>query len=411
MESRSTFHLGPTTGWVLTILLAVFALAPLTYPGFFEAESGFLPAFRAAGPDQAWFGPADPLRGEGALPYLLTWPFFALSGSGVAAVKWGYGLSFLLGAWGVYAWLRKWLGGGGAVLAAVVYTTLPWHLAVVYGRGASGEAWLWAAWPWLLWAIDRIAEGGRRGALAAAAVGLPALLVAVASQPGLAALSLLLLTAYGLLALVKDANLTQLLAGRRRVIGLVLILAVEVLILALVARGSSAPRVAFEENFLAPFQLLAAGPEPGEDGAVSGGQPLPGMGLAAAGLSLLAAGLWIGRERAERGEAGSTGPFLARGLGFWAAVLLLLLLLSLPLAAPLWRITGLQGLLTTPWQVLALAGLPLAFLAGSVVRLDERLATLPAWAGLVALAVLARYGSLAPAFTGDDQRNEPVAAF
>jgi len=410
VESPSTLRLGPATGWALTMLLAVFAVAPLTYPGFFEADSGFLPAYRAAGLADTWFGPADPLRGEGALPYLLSRPFFWLSGSGAAAAKWGYGLSILLGAWGVYAWLRRWLGSGGAILAAVVYTYLPWHLAAVYGRGAYGEAWLWATWPWLLWAIDRLRERRRGAALAAVAVGLPAMLLAVASQPGLAALSLLLLTAYGLLALVAQAQVAQ--VSRRHAIGLVLVLAVEVIILSLVARGSLTPRIAFEDEFLAPFQLLAAGPLLGKAGTASELR-IPGMGLAAAGLSLLAAGLWLGHERAEGQEADSSPPAgaLAPWLSFWAAVLVLLLLLSLTLAAPLWRISGLQGLLTYPWQVLALAGLPLAFLAGSVVCLDEHLARLPAWAGLLALVVLASYGSLAPAFIAVEPGSEPVAAF
>jgi hypothetical protein len=64
-----------------------------------------------------------------------------------------------------------------------------------------------------------------------------------------------------------------------------------------------------------------------------------------------------------------------------------------------------------PWQLLALAGLPLAFLAGSVVRLDRRLAERPVWAGLVALAVLASYGYLAPRFTRVDPGARPVAEF
>jgi hypothetical protein len=405
VESRSTFDLGPAAGWALTLLLAVFAVAPLTYPGFFEAESGFVPTFRAAGLDPAWFGPGDPVRGEGAFPYLLARPFFQLWGSGVAAIKWGYGLSFLLGAWGIYAWLRRWLGGGGAVLGAVVYTYLPWHLATVYSRAATGEAWLWAAWPWLLWAIDRLAAERRAGVLAAAVVGLPSLGVALMSQPGLAVLSLPFLAAYGLVALPAPGRETRPSRGLRRAAGTGLILAAVVLLFP-VARSAPPPRVDFEEHFLAPFQLLASGQEP-----AGAGRALAGMGLAAAGLSLLAGGLWLGQRRAGGEEAHAGDPRLARPLGFWAGVLLLLLLLTLPVAALLWRLTGLQGLLTMPWQVLALAGLPLAFLAGSVVRLDEDLARLPAWAGLLALVVLASYGSLDLTFTQVDPGREPVAAF
>jgi len=91
--------------------------------------------------------------------------------------------------------------------------------------------------------------------------------------------------------------------------------------------------------------------------------------------------------------------------------LLILVLLSLPLSRWFWQVTGFGAFLTYPWQVLALTGVPLAFLAGSVVRLDERLATLPAWAGLVALVVLASYPYLAPRFTRVDPGPEPVALF
>jgi len=35
--------------WILLVLLTVVAVAPLTYPGFFEAHSGFLPAFANVG--------------------------------------------------------------------------------------------------------------------------------------------------------------------------------------------------------------------------------------------------------------------------------------------------------------------------------------------------------------------------
>jgi hypothetical protein len=75
--------------WLLVVLLTVFAIAPLTYPGFFEAHSGFLPVFNATHLSDApnWGRVAEPVRGEGKLPYLLAWPFFKLSGSGVVAIK------------------------------------------------------------------------------------------------------------------------------------------------------------------------------------------------------------------------------------------------------------------------------------------------------------------------------------
>ena len=100
----------------------------------------------------------------------------------------------------------------------------------------------------------------------------------------------------------------------------------------------------------------------------------------------------------------SIAPF-----GSGGAALLVIILLCLPISAWLWEISRLDALLTYPWQILALSGLPLAFLAGSVIRLDRRFAALPAWAGVVALVVLASYPYLAPRHTQVDPGPEPVA--
>jgi hypothetical protein len=402
VKSRQRLDLG----WALVVLLTVFAIAPLTYPGFFQAQSGFLPAFNVAHLSAApnWGRVAEPVRGEGKLPYLLAWPFFSLSGSGQRAIKWGYGLSFLLGALGVYAWTRPWLGRKGGVLAAAVYTYLPWHLSTVFVRGAYAEAWLWAFWPFMLWALDRLYSGRPSSRIAAAALGLALLAATLWSQPGLAALATVLLLAYG--AIVPTGRSWPLL----RLVG---VAAISLLLLWFVARRAAEARIPFDEHFLYPFQLLSA--------AWSDG-PAFQLGLAAAGLSIVAVALWLSRrdraqEEMERreGSEGAAVPLspssrpLGRAIWFWVGALLVILLLCLPLTAWLWQVTAFDALLTYPWQMLALASLPLAFLAGSVLRLDERLAALPSWAGLVALVVLASYPYLAPRFTQVDPGSEPVA--
>lgn len=373
------------TPWyrVLVALLAVFAIAPLTYPGFFQAHSGFLPVFNLSHPADmpTWGRLPDPVRGEGRLPYLLAWPFWKLAGSGIVAVKWGYGLAFMIGALGVYAWARRRLGGQGGVLAAAVYTCLPWHLDTVYGRGACAEAWLWAWWPLILWAMDRLAD--RRFA-PAIVVGLPALGATFWTQPGLAALFLPLLAAYG--AVVT--------AGRRWALQIAGALLLSLPVLWFTARLAPAAHIPFAEHLLYPFQLLSA----------AWGEGLSfQIGVAAAGLSIVSVALWA--------TTGAVASPLGRVLGFWPVALLLLLLLTLRPAAFFWQVTGLDKLLTYPWQLLALTGPGLAFLAGSVVRLEGWPAKRPAWAGLVALVVLAGYPYLAPRFTRIDPGPEPVALF
>jgi hypothetical protein len=395
-------------GWALVVLLTVFAIAPLTYPGFFQAQSGFLPAFNAVHLSTApnWGRVVEPVRGEGKLPYLLAWPFLQLSDSGQSAIKWGYGLSFLLGALGVYAWTRPWLGRKGAVLAATVYTYLPWHLSTVFVRGAYAEAWLWAFWPFILWALDRLHAGHLSSRIAAIALGLALLAATFWSQPGLAALATVLLLAYGVTVPTGRSWPLLRLAG---------VAALSLLLLWFVARRAAEARIPFAEHFLHPFQLLSA--------AWSDGLAFQ-LGLAAAGLSVVAVALWLSRrdpvqEEMGPGEAADEAPvplfpssrLLGRAIWFWVSALLVILLFCLPVTAWLWQVTTFDALLTYPWQILALASLPLAFLAGSVLRLDERLAALPSWAGLVALVVLASYPYLAPHFTLVDPGPEPVALF
>jgi hypothetical protein len=391
--------------WILVALLTVFAVAPLTYPGFFEAHSGFLPVFNAGHLSEApnWGRMPDPLRGEGKLPYLLIWPFFEVSGSGVAAIKWGYGLAFVLGALGVYAWVRSRLGTKGGLLAATIYTYLPWHLGTVFVRGAYAEAWLWALWPWALWAVDRLAERRPLSLLTGIAVGLPVVAATFWTQPGLAAVFTPLLVAYNMV----------LTPGRRAriswIMGALILLAADLLIL-----GVRAPEAtdSFYEGFVFPYQLLAAAWDRGVSFQ---------LGLAAVGLGIVAVALWAGTRARGTGTVDSSSdpaesldspePALSLGgaMWFWLGVLAVLILLVLPVLPFVWRWTGLDRFLTQPWQLLALTGLPLAFLAGSAGRWDRRLVEGPALAGLLALVVLASYSYLAPPFTQVDPGPEPVA--
>jgi hypothetical protein len=405
MKLRARFDLN----WILVPLLAVFAIAPLTYPGFFEASSGFLPAFNAAHLSEApnWAEILGPVRGEGLLPYLLARPFYALSGSGVVAIKWSYGLAFLLGALGIYVWTRRWLGPKGGALSATVYTYLPWHLSTVYTRGAYAEAWLWALWPWILWAIDRTKEHRLRSTL----VGIAAILVlAVATlwtQPGLASLSLLLFVTYDVMVSARRPwNWLQLIEA----------LGLSLLLVWLASQKAVEPQSPFGEHFLHPFQLFSA---------AWGDGPSYQLGLAAVGLSIVAVALHVNRREAspnnqaaeEQSENAPSVPesspapsmSLNSAFWFWGVSLLVIILLCLPVAAWLWRASGFDALLTYPWQLLALSGLPLAFLAGAVIRLDERLSVLPAWAGVIALVVLASYPYLAPSYTQVDPGPDPVA--
>jgi hypothetical protein len=394
---------GAALGLVLTLLLTSFAVAPLTCPGFFQARSGFLPAFHAARLEAAsgwgFDHSAEALQAEGKLPYLLVQPFLTLSGSGVTAVKWGYGLAILLGAAGAYAWGHRRLGNRGGVLVATVYTYLPWHLSAVYSRGAYAEAWLWAIWPYLLWAVDRPDSGRSAGTLATLIIGGALLAASFWTQAGLTVLFLPLLLIYGLLTHLPRKAATHRsresaapwLAGGLLVLALILLVLVAV---QAAKRAAGSP----QSQFLYPFQFLVDGRGKGLSFQ---------LGTVTVGLSIVALALAANKRDSTPSRTGS----LRRLLWYFGGALLVILGFTLPLSAPLWRATGLEGLSAQPWQVLALTGLPLAFLAGASVRLAPRLADLPTLTGLLALVILASYPLLAPDFTSVDPGPEPVAAF
>ncbi len=387
---------------LLVLLLAVFAVAPLTYPGFFEVESGYVPSFHVQhlGQDPQQAGIYAPLAGEDRLPYLLARPFLQFTGSGIQAIKWGYGLAFALGALAVYAWTRHWLGSRGAVLTAVVYTYLPWHLHTVYGRGAYAESWLWALWPAILWSIDRLAERRPLSRLTGSIVGLAAMAGAFWTHPGLTAISTPVFVAYN--AVVNQRGRRR---ARQRALLLVLSLGLLLAALRILAPDVSGP--SFADSFLAPFQLLSAA-----WGPASSYQ----LGVASVGLTLVAAALWIARREESVAEPGkdpstTTNLPLNRAFLFWGIVLAAILFLTLPLSAALWKLTAFERFVAHPWQILALAGLPLAYLSGMVLRTSRPLAQTSAWAGLIALVILASYPYLAPSFTQVDPGPEPAAFF
>ncbi len=414
--------ISPWAGALLALLLAVFAVAPLAYPGFFESHSGFVASFRVQHlPAGGLFDASDPVRGEGSLAYYVAWPFLQLAGSGVTAIKWGYALSFLLGALALYAWARLRLGTQGGVLAAAVYTYLPWHLATVYVRGAYAEAWLWALWPAALWAWE-VPLGRGRWLLRLAGLALAA--AAFVVQPGLTFLLFVLLVPYAVAVWrVRwwPARLAAVAAAAGLLVGGAWI--------ASGVAGENAP--AATGGFLYPYQLLSAAWT--QD--LAGGALPYQLGVAAVALSIVSLGLWavdrsesasspVPSERpARRGVPRAGTPTrgyatanarragLYAAMGFWAAALAVTLLLTLHFSAPLWSWLRLGSLVPYPWQLLVLSGLPLAFLAGAAARLDRRLAGRPLWAGMAALAVLASYAYLAPRFTQVDPGAGPVAEF
>jgi hypothetical protein len=430
----------PLAATLLAWLLPVFAWAPLTYPGYFEFHSGFLPIFNLNdlmrhGADLGWLPtvgqPYDLLRGEGALAYRLAALMRLLGSSPVAAVKWTFGLSLLAGALGMYSWARRRLGPWPALLASMVYTYWPMLLATIYVRGALAETVFMGLAPWVLWAADAAAASSRRGAIGLA-LGLAA---ALWTQTGLALWLAVIVFAYILLVPHRlestggsgadDENPAQhrLNPTRLALIGWAAGLALGglgLLPVALKHGFGNATYVTFADHFVYLFQLLLAGwgvdPSiPGPDDTLTFSLGIVAFGLAVLGIVLFREGA---RSRASTGDDACPPTLRHTHTLFALAVVLIIAALSATLAAFLWQwLPFLARTLTYPWQLLLLAGPWLAWLAGlggrALLELwpeeARRRWAVPLVAGLLTITLLGAYGVLNPATTSVPVPEAPVA--
>jgi hypothetical protein len=371
----------------LALLLPVFAWAQLTYPGYFEFHSGFVPIFnlndllRHLG-DPAWAPaigqPYDLLRGEGALAYRLAALIRLAGASSVTAVKGIFAAGMLAGAVGMFGWARRRLGSWPALLAGVVYAFTPVVLATVTVRGAFAEAALLGIMPWVLWAADASVTPGRGRSALALALGLGAVFW---MQAGLALWLAAVLLVYILLQPRGDGGEPH---RRTPVTGLIgwaggVLLGVAGLLPLILARGiGGGTPVVFIEHLVYPYQLLLTG--------WGMGPSIPGpydtltfnLGVIAFGLAVLSMLPLAGRAAdspADTQDPVDSSPAAIRKAQIIAAALLLVtVFLSATWAAALWRLLpGLARTLTYPWQLLLLATPWLAWLAGAGGRALEGL--------------------------------------
>jgi hypothetical protein len=397
--------LSTRAGILLALILPVFAIAPLFYPGYFQTHSGFVPLWNVADlranlGSLAWLPNIatefDFVRSAGLFPHYLV---ALLPFSVVTALKTVIGLGWLLGSLGTFFWLRSWLGNAGALLAALVYIYLPYQIATAYVRGAWAETLFWGLLPWALFVITRPARS-------------PKLLlvpVAVFSWLGLG------LTQLGLTfwALIFAATLLIVVYRPLRVLalfsaGLGTLLAVVVYYVVRPGASPVIPPTEFADHFLFPFQLVSAG--------WGFGPSLPGwndelalqVGLAAVGLTFLGLSLW------QRGGSSQLKPVSRtdRRLLFFSMAVLVLILLQFGLSSPVWQLPLFPGnrwsdTLTYPWQLLGLIGLCLSVLAGAVLWLDSRLTRLPLFGSIILITILSVYPYLSPQFSHFDSNAAP----
>lgn len=334
----------------------------------------------------------DLWRGIGRGAFLLAQPLMVLGASPVLAVRVTFALMLVLGGLGVYVWLHARLGDRAAGLAGLIYLLLPPVLATVYVRGSVADVIIAGLLPLALAGLAGYAEGR---SLTAAAVVVLSVLWMWRSQAGLALFATLLLIAYA--AVVERSRLGVLMAAVSGAAGLASLLPIWSI------RGPSP--VDFREHFVTITQLLASGWQPASNHSTLWQNEPFHLGFAVVAFSIVALWLWVRRVGGRRGD------LLRRLLYFSWGGIVIILLLMLPFAAPLWSLTGAERLLTYPWQLLLVATPLFAVAAGSLPAINQQLQRTPLWLTLVGLVLLSSYPYLHADFIQVEPPQTPVAIF
>jgi len=408
--------------WALA--LSTFAWMPLLAPGyFFQAHDAphtvfFLHAFDKALRDgyliPRWA--TDFALGYGYPLFIFYAPLayyaaeaFHLLGAGLTvAVKLTYLVGFILSTVSMYFLGRRLFGRSAGLLAAVLYTYVPYHLVDVYVRCDLAESFAYIFLPLTLLAMLEVVERGGRRPVALAGLAYAGLLLthngtALVFTPLLAGWVLFLLARQGMKAgwgrAVRSAGLS-LSAG---------LLGVGVsgffLLPALLERGYIVQEqwiqgsFGYYKHFVFAGQLLSPFWGYGYAGEGLADEMPFQLGLFPLFLSMAAVTLrWhLPRRRAER--------------IFFLAASGVVILFMLPFSAPLWKVIPLAALVQFPWRLLILTAVTLSLLGATLAADGEE--GRPAISPAVVLAVAVAAGSFAytlPQYTPYSARAEADVA-
>lgn len=382
-------------GFGAVLLLGIFAWAPATYPGYWQALEGFIPVFNATRAGAAALGATPDLwRGAGNATYLLVRPLLLMGLEPTAAVRGGFILYISLGGLGIYVWLQQRLGDRAAGLAGLLYMLAPPLLATVYIRGSLSDMTIVALLPFALAGLTSYCD---TRSLSAVGIGVIAMWWMWQAQAGLALFASLLLLLYmlsverswvgALIVILSSA------AGLTSLTGL------------LDARGTTAEGpVAFAAHFVYLFQFFGntwrtAPSVPGwQDG-----YPFQ-LGLAMVVFSALSFWLWSTTRQRQ-------APPVNRLLAFSFGGSIVLIALCIPASEFLWRWSNGARLLTYPWQLVLVALPLLAVTAGSLPALQGSLRQTPYWLAMLLLTLTTSAPYLHAEYTQFIPPASPLAFF
>jgi hypothetical protein len=444
----------------LVLLLSVFAVAPLTAPGFFlnahDATIGvyFLWQFDAGIRDGAWWPVwgAHMVYGYGYPLFMLIAPLayyvaegFLLLGLGmVGAIKGVYALAFLASGLAMYLFARRGLGRYGGLAAAVAYVYIPYHLVDIYVRADMAEFAAMAFFPAVLWALDYLMSAVNRRQRATG-IAATALLYAglVLTHFTMGVIFSPVAAAYALWRGIfpddqprgRLKDLIRRLAPPAAALALGLALSAAFFLPALAelryvkTSDLAGGYFSYAKHFVYLFQFIS----PLWDYGYAGEGPLDQMpyqlGVVPVVLALLALGLVIGVRSngfsrsnpvsgatpAGDGEVRSNSTnrsLLVPGVAHSSTIFFLLLtgvlvFLMLGASQPLWDLfKPIVAFIQFPWRLLVLTAVSLSFLAGVVVAYRRAAAPL-----VLVLIILASYSYATPRYTDAEVSLAKMMAF
>jgi len=402
----------------LVLAFSLFAVLPLAGPDyFFEAHDAphtvfFLTEFDAAIRDGVWYPgwATDQALGYGyptfvfypPLAYYVAEGFHLLGAAKVVAIKWTWALATIGAGLAMYAYARRVMGRQRGLLAAIIYVYVPYHLADIYVRAALAE---YAAFVWMplaLLAFHRLVEKVTLPRIGYAALAYGALLL-THNVTGLAFTPFLALYVLFCLLIEPGSGKERLVKASAALGGAILAFGIAA---ALLLPGFFERRYInqeqwvretydYAEHFVQPAHFLSsawgyAPGTPGTEGAMSfqlGTVPLI--------LAVVATVAAFRREMAEKAL-----------ILFFAAALVLLLFLMLPVSAPLWELLPIASLVQFPWRLLALTAVALAVLSGFAIRAPDSRRLNGQVLVLALVAILGSFAYTLPQYTSKPEHAE-----
>ena len=405
----------------LLFLFSLFALVPLTAPGYFiyahDARHSvyFLQMFDAAVRDGAWYPrwAADMTFGYGyplwltlaPLPFYIGESFHLVGFDFVSAVKVVDGLALFCSALTMYLFASRVLGKHAGLVAAIAYVYIPYHLVDLYVRAAQAELLAFVFPPLIFWAFNELATTRQPRYIVAIALSYALLLLAHISMavlftPVIGAYMIFLLFAtrpsspgfkFQVSGFIRQGLTFA--TAIALAIGLAAIFLLPVVFEQL-RYLTSDPLIGgffnYRKHFLNAAQLFSPFWGYGYAGENGNDQFSLQLGL----IPVLLAFVAVGSVRRVTGA-------MRWHILFFALIASVIAFATLPIAAPIWEVfASVVAFVQFPWRLLIVTAFALAFLCGAALHaFAEDARDLTSAFAIILIFSAANYAYTQPQFT------------